>query len=287
MKKLLVLFTCLAGISACTSLPDNEEVAQPTDREWFRVSLEKTSDSDTKIFLNENYKIRWNKDDRVSVFNKTSYNRQYSFTGEDGDSSGTIKKVGTVFNTGVDISHVYAVYPYSAASHIGEEDDVLSLAFPGEQTYLENSFGRGANLMVSVSDGVDDNLYFKNAGGFFLFKLYGNDVTVSSIVLTGNDSEPLSGPAMVTATLDSAPSVIMSPDASSSVALLCNPPVRLGEDADDYTSFYLVIPPTTFNNGFSLVITGEGGTFVKNSSKKLEVRRNAIVSMVPLKVSFD
>ncbi|MBQ2091648.1 MAG: hypothetical protein II473_00500 [Clostridia bacterium] len=287
MKRLIVFFSVFAGIYACTALPDNEETAPPSDWEWFSVSFEKAAEPGTKIFLNEDYKIRWNKDDRVSVFNKTSFNRQYSFTGEDGASSGTIKKVGTVFNTGVEISQVYAVYPYSAANSIGEDDEILSLTFPQEQTYLENSFGRGANLMVSVSEGVDNNLFFKNAGGYFLFKLYGKDVSVSSIVLTGNDSEPLSGPAKVTATPNSAPSVKMSPDASPSVSLICNPPVTLGESADNYTSFYLVIPPTKFKNGFSLVISGDGGTFVKNSSKTIEVPRNNIIPMVPLKVSFD
>lgn len=287
MKRLIVFVSVLAGLYSCTSLPDNEGSFPPSGWEWFRVSFEKAAEPGTRIFLNENYKIRWNKDDRVSVFNKTSYNRQYSFTGEDGASSGTIKKVGTVFNTGVDISQVYAVYPYSAANSIGEDDEILLLTFPEEQNYLNNSFGRGANLMVSVSEGVDNDLFFKNAGGYFRFKLYGNGVSVSSIVLSGNKSEPLSGPARVTATLNGNPSVEMLPEASGSVSLLCDPPVTLGDNAEDFTSFYVVIPPTVFDEGFSLEISGEGGSFVKHSSKKIEVPRNAIISMVPLEVSFD
>ena len=287
MKKLLVFFTFLAGMCACTAIEGDAELAQSVDRNWFSVSVEKASQPDTKIYLNEDYKIRWNKDDLVSVFNKSSYNRQYRFTGEDGASSGTIEKVGNVFHTGEPVSYVYAVYPYSTSNKIGEDDEVLTLSFPGEQTYLENSFGKVANLMVSVSDGVNENLFFKNAGGYLRLKLYGTGVSVSSIVLTGNNSEPLSGEARVTATPNGTPSVQMSQNASPSVSLICDPPVMLGTDADHYTAFYFVIPPTTFERGFSITVSGEGGSFVKSSSKTLDIPRNTIVSMVPLEVALD
>ena len=291
IRKLLGLFSVLAAVSACTALQENEEITQAGRPERFRVSLEAASGSDsgqpTKTFLNSNGKIRWNEDDRLSVFNMTSFNRQYKFTGTDGASSGSIEKVGTVFNTGEDISYVYAVYPYSAANSIGEEDEVLSLAFPAEQTWLEASFGRGANIMVSVSDGVDDRLFFKNVGGYLMLKFYGAGVYVSSIELSGNIGEPLSGEAKVTASMDGNPSARMTSSASTSVKLLCDPPVALGPDAENYTSFYLVLPPTTFERGFTVTVLGEGGSFVKTSSKTLEVPRNTIVSMVPLEVSLD
>ena len=287
MKKLFVIFTFLAGMCACMAIEDNEEVVPSIDRDWFSVSVEKASQPDTKIYMNENYKIRWNKDDLVSVFNKSSFNRKYRFTGEDGASSGTIEKVGNVFHTGETISYVYAVYPYSASNSIGEDDEILTFSFPEEQYYLENSFGKVANLMVSVSDGDNENLFFKNAGGYLRLKLYGTGVTVSSIVLTGNNSEPLSGEARVTATPEGTPSVQMSQSASQSVTLLCDPAVTLGTDADYYTAFYFVIPPTTFEKGFSITVSGEGGSFVKHSSKTLDIPRNTIVSMVPLEVSFD
>ena len=287
MKKIFAFFSFLAGMCACTAIEDNEEVVPSVDRDWFSVSIEKASQPDTKIYLNENYKIRWNKDDRLSVFNKSSYNRQYRFTGEDGASSGIIEKEGTVFNTGEPISQVYAVYPYSASNNIGDDDEILTLSFPGEQIYLEYSFGKVANLMVSVSDGDNENLFFKNAGGYLRLKLYGTGVSVSSIVLTGNNSEPLSGEARVTATPDGTPSVQMSQSASQSVTLICDPAVTLGTDADHYTAFYFVIPPTTFEKGFSITVSGEGGSFVKHSSKTLDIPRNTIVSMVPLEVSFN
>ena len=287
MKKLFVFFTFLAGMCACTAIEDNEEVAQSVDRDWFRVSVETASQPDTKIYLNEDYKIRWNKGDRISVFNKSSFNRQYRFTGEDGASSGTIEKVGTVFNSGEPISHVYAVYPYSASNSIGEDDEILTLSFPEEQYYLANSFGKLANLMVSVSEGDNENLFFKNAGGYLRLKLYGTGVSVSSIVLTGNNSEPLSGEARVTATPNGTPSVQMSQNTSPSVTLLCDPPVTLGADADHHTAFYFVIPPTRFERGFSITVSGDGGSFVKSSSKTLDIPRNTIVSMVPLEVSLN
>ena len=133
---------------------------------------------ETRVYANEDLLLRWNADDRVSIFNKITYNQQYKFTGETGDNAGGFRKVDTdEFVTGNTISHVVSVYPYQEGAKI-TESEALTLTLPAEQHYAENTFGLGANTMVSVSE--DNVLQYKNVGGYLRLSLYGEGVSVSS-----------------------------------------------------------------------------------------------------------
>jgi hypothetical protein len=104
-----------------------------------------------------------------------------------GDNAGGFKKVDSdEFVTGNPSSHIVSVYPYQAATKI-TESEVLTVTLPAEQSYVQNTFGLGSNTMVSVSS--DNVLQYKNVGGYLRLSLYGYDVSVSSIVLKGNNRE--------------------------------------------------------------------------------------------------
>lgn len=72
------------------------------------------------------------------------------------------------------------MYPYREGTLLSGEE-ALTLSFPEEQTYAEKSFGPGANPMVSISS--DNDLQFKNVGGYLVLNLYGAGVSVSSVEL--------------------------------------------------------------------------------------------------------
>ena len=61
--------------------------------EEFYASIENAETPDTKVFATEELYLRWNADDRITIFNKYTYNQEYRFTGETGDNSGSFKKV--------------------------------------------------------------------------------------------------------------------------------------------------------------------------------------------------
>jgi hypothetical protein len=140
--------------------------------------------------------LRWNAGDQITIFDSNTLNQQYQFDGETGDNGGTFSKVSNSFGTGNDLNCHYAVYPYNKDIKI-TETGVITATLPAEQSYAENSFGLGANTMVAVTKDVDDTfLKFRNVGGYLKLQLYGENVTVKSITLTGNNNEKLAGKAI-------------------------------------------------------------------------------------------
>ena len=289
IKKLFSLAALVLMAAACTDIIDSafdglRRLAQ-TDQDGtvFYATIEGSADStSTKVFADDQLRVLWNKNDNISIFNKNTGNLLYVFAGEEGDNAGEFSYVSGSA-TSKAVSHIYAVYPYSESTTISNKG-VLSLALPAIQTYKENSFGIGANTMVSVTD--DNKLMFRNVGGYLSFKLYGEGVSVKSITLKGNNHEKLAGAANVTMPVNGTPTTIMQDDATESITLTCETPVALGADADHYTEFWFVIPPTTFTNGFTVRITdNQGRVFEKStSSSSITIARNNLSRMSPMEV---
>ena len=293
IKKLFPLATLVLLTVACTDNIDLtfdglRMLAQTgQDGAVFYATIEGSADSTaTKVYADDQLRVLWNADDRITVFNKYSYGYEYSFSGEDGDNAGEFTAVpNNSLVTGNRLTHVYALYPHKSATKISN-DGVITATLPAIQTYKENSFGIGANTMVSVTD--DNKLMFRNVGGYLSFKLYGDNVSVKSITLKGNNHEKLAGSANVTMPVKGTPTTIMQDDATESITLTCETPVALGADADHYTEFWFVIPPTTFTNGFTVTVTDAlGGVFTKSTSLPLSINRNSISRMATLEIVPD
>jgi hypothetical protein len=202
--------------------------------------------------------------------------------GEDGDNAGNFEAVGTI-GEGNGLPYIYAVYPYNVGTIISD-DGRISITLPAEQTYLTHSFGRGINTMISVTQGND--MYFKNIGGYLALKFFGEDVSVSNITLQGNKSEKIAGNAEITINVGETPVVVMKDSSTDIITLVCDPPVRIGSDNSSYTTFWFVIPPTTFSEGFAITVTDDQGrTYSKSTSNTLTVLRNHISSMAPLRMA--
>ena len=226
-------------------------------------------------------RVLWNADDRITVFNKYSYGYEYSFTGQDGDNAGEFAAVpNNSVVTGNALDHVYALYPYNASTKISN-DGVVTATLPSQQAYKANSFGIGANTMLSVTD--DTKLMFRNVGGYLSFKFYGEGVSIKRLTLKGNNHEKLAGDASITMAVAGTPVVAMHEDASESITLICETPVALGADADHYTEFWFVVPPTEFTQGITLTVTDTSETSViKTTDKAIAVDRNRLSRMAAM-----
>ena len=236
----LVLFSCTAEMEPLSAVDESPSV--------FKATFEGCGAPATKVFADETRKMAWNADDRITIFNKTTYNYQYKFLGEDGATSGEFEKQPVSgFITGGNVDHYFAVYPYAKANKLNNSG-VLTVTLPSEQTWKEHSFGIGANTMVAASD--DDFLAFKNVGGYLSIRLLGENVTVSRLTLIGNNSEKIAGKAEVTITPGGTPTTKMADTATEQIDLVCDPPMELS--TTKYTEFWFVIPPVTFTNGFSV-----------------------------------
>jgi hypothetical protein len=281
----LLLFSCSKEdqVSAVRSTRQDGKTAK------FYASTEGTAPG-TKIYADEDLRVLWNENDYISIFNYANVNDKYVFDGEDGDNSGSFsfEEEGPVPPVQIDLNHIYAVYPYSASTRVsgGETSETISVDLPADQLYREKSFGVGANTMVAVTDG--NFLGFKNVCGYLRFRFYGDNVTVKSIVLEGNNGEKIAGSAVITPSVSAAPSVSMQSDATGIVTIYCHEGVELGTTSATATEFIFVVPPTVFSGGFKVKVTGDnGGTFEKSSTRSLTISRNKMESMGAMKVTLS
>ena len=282
MKRIITLLFALALCLSCAQ--KEADYRGPESDVVFYASLEQPADPETRVYADEDLMVLWHADDRVSVFNRYTYNDQYRFTGETGDNSGTFTLVpNDAFTVGNKLPAVYAVYPYQTSTRISNQCQ-LTVMLPSEQVYADHSFGPGANAMVSATE--DNNLMFKNLGGYLVLKLYGADASVSSVTLKGNLNEPLAGKALVDVPLNGDPGLELQAGATMpEVTLACPTPVALAAAEADYDEFWFVLPPTTFSQGFTITVTGPGGgTFVKSTAKAIVVERNQVIRMAPVEV---
>ena len=276
-----------ALISSCT-ITEIPDYIPPVNREQvFKAIIEQPAELSEKTYVNENLQIRWNRDDRLSVFNQRTVNQQYVFNGETGDKEGTFSPVSDETPaSGNALSGIYAVYPYNKDNAISSSG-VLSIEFPSEQTYTKGSFGYADNTMIAVAH--DDVLTFKNAGGYLMFKLYGAGQSVESLLLRTNGGETIAGGASVSLSESGVPSVKMKSNASHNCVILnCDIPVPLGKDSGDYTEFWFVLPPVTLSKGFTLtVVLSDGSMFEKSTSSEISIPRNHRIRMAPVLVDPD
>ena len=273
MKKLFISMIALLAMVACS----NDEVFDaPTVTASFEGAMSRVSVSEN----NGTYTLEWSANDCLSVFMGKG-NMKYAHQGE-----GVFAKESGEQGAALSANANYAVYPYNASTSISSAG-VVTLTMPSEQSYAENSFGMGANTMVSSTATNDDtNFIFKNVGGYLRLYLYGNNVIVKSIELKGNNNESLAGEATVTAT--SVPGLAWISTATKSITLNCGEGVTLGATAAESTEFWLVVPATEFEDGFTVTITDKNGNkMVKSTSKSFEVERNVVKTMDAVEVVVD
>ena len=286
MKKGFVLqsLICLVSVSCSVQELDLPDM-YTSSPDVFHAYLESYSESETRVHVNENIKILWDTKDQISMFNKRTLNQQYELTTGTGGNAAEFKDVSTFFGTGNELSYICAIYPYIPTAKI-DNSNVLKLKFPAEQVYREGSFGPGANTMVSVTE--EDPLKFKNVGGYLVLKFYGTDISVSSITLEGRGEEPLSGEATWEPVVGAIPEFsFVAAKAGTSISLTCDNPVKLGTSKETATVFWMVVPPTTFEKGFKLTVTGAyGKTFTKETDKNLSIVRNTLLRIAPIEVKF-
>ena len=294
--RLLSVFTLLAFmVSGCNQeelLEKGTHSMHMSDNVEFSASFEEAS-AESRTYIEEDAEtsrlyLRWTKGDEISIFRGTTLNQRFLFKGETGDNSGSFKLVPSddfVSSNDLDESRNYAFYPYDENNRISEKGK-LTVTVPATQTYAENSFAPGANGMVAVTESTGDvDLKFKNIGGYFKFKFYGNDLTIKSVTLKGNNGEKLAGKAGVACQYGGAPIVTMAEEATETLTLNCGAGIKVGATKEEATEFWFVLPPTKFTKGFTITVTDvNDGTFTKTTEKVFEIKRNTIKPISAMKV---
>lgn len=282
MKKLLlVLMSVFFTLTACVEEISHPEVNYPE----IHATIQ---NSQTKTVMDEHNNIRWSTGDQVVAFMKSSLGLKYQIKDAYvGKTSGYFSKVMTTpadeIGAGTALDHNIAYYPYSETVVVEKSLNIyiLDVVLPDEQTYTAESFGNNSFPMVAVSE--DNDFTFKNVCGGIKFQFKG-DKKISSIKISGNNEEKLSGHADVYAYSDNAdPTIEMSSSASTSVVLNCGDGIQLDEEIP--TEFIISLPPVLFSKGFVVTINDtEGNIYELNSGKQNEVKRSSLLVMPPIDI---
>lgn len=295
MKQNRIFYALFIVIALCTACADSikeEPVVGDIPTQGMLVKYSELTagfDSDqTRTYVENGAYLRWHEADAISAFVGNTGNNKYIFNGATGDNSGTFSLDSlTDPQTGEPIDRIYAVYPYSS-TNVLSTDGVVTLSYPSSQTYLENSFGRDASVMVAATASTSDTfLSFKNGCGWLCLKLYNiNGANLSSITLEGNNGEKISGEAYISMDEHGEPIVHMGEDAYTTIKLDAN--VKLGKTAEEAIAIWIALPPTTFSNGIKVTaFDSTGKVFEKSTTNEVVVERNHIQPMVALEATFE
>ena len=287
MKNLVSFIILLAIlVSGCTQ---DEMLRNGTSASGGRIFTTSFENDESRTYVEDGHLLRWTAGDQISLFDGNTLPLQYQFKGWTGDNAGTFYMVSKPEGIGNSLNHNYAVYPYAQDVKVSKEG-VLTVTLPSKQHYAMNSFGLGDNTMVAVTRNVDDLfLNFKNVGGFLKLQLYGDDITVKSITLTGNNGEKIAGEATLAVGYDESPVVSMVESSATSITLDCGEKgVKLGTSAEEATEFWMVVPPVVFEKGITIKVRDfTNGVFTQTTDKKLVIERNVVKPMVAVKTVME
>ena len=293
MKKLFLFAAAATMLAACTT-DTTEDVAQIVVPDCLQVSI---ADEESRMQLS-NEKTVWTAGDKVSVFYKSDANQCWKFNGKTGDRSGTLSCVSQGTAT-AKMEKVVIVYPYSESYMITPSSGNIEAKLPAVQKYLHGSYGLESSPMIS--SGYYTQFALKNVCGWLKLQLSGTG-TITKITLKGNNDEQLAGDMYIdaddaTVTLASASvdnddnqetggTLVFEDSIVKEVELDCDGGVDLS--GADVTPFYIALPPTVFEKGFTATLHFDNGMQKEiSTSKKVEITRNHIVPMEELAIDMS
>lgn len=285
----MVLVGCSEAVESL-SVIDESEGNGTASKDLFYAGFEGI---DTKTFVDADLHLYWTKDDRLSIFKCNTYNQQYRNYEETGLNYASFEKVGGAeFVTATSLTASYAIYPYNKETFFDLNKEAIHFTLPSIQSFVDNSFGLGANTMVAVTKDKDDNyLSFKNVGGYIVFKLFGEGTVIKSISLTSLAGEILAGDAFITASHSAEPVVSFDDEGYlvSTLTIDCGEEgVELGATADEAKGFWFVVPPLTFSDGFEVTFTTtDGASITKTASGSIKVARNKVYRVPAIELLFQ
>lgn len=310
MKKIFAILAVFAFIWGCEKVDRDEPVNEVSPDEEFSdsilpeilyasISNEDGQENDTDqneekpqtrtVVGDDGKTVMWHGGDHISYFYGKMQNSRYAYNGAYLASSAefVIYSHGTQVDQQVNYSR--GVYPYDANTTVETQGDVdkIHVTYPAVQTYAKKSFGKKANLMIATGDSSQDNqLYFRNACGYLVIKLYGN-TSVKNIKLSSVSSvDKIAGNATIITDENDIPMTTMSDEASTYVTLDCSNDdkgVELSGDPANPTEFWFALPPVNFKSGIRIVVTDMNDMiYTKQTTKAVNITRNNVQPMAPL-----
>lgn len=265
---------CLSSMVAMASCSDNvEEVVEPVPYKsdlskgvqltFLAVSPNGGANTRTHLeYKNAEYFVYWDFEDDITVFSggEGFYFNTYG-SGSTVSFSGTVTKEDEKY---------YALYPYDYESTIvfDGDDATITTTLPAVQDATQDSFMRDANITVAHTVHEETMTFgFRNVCGLIKFTIDSSSdvLPITSAVLEGNNSEKLAGKLEIT-DIVATPSALAEPEGTilaggSSTSITLVAPL---DETLEKATYYFVVPPINFENGYKITFYGGESPLVWN-----------------------
>ena len=234
----------------------------------FRATVE-SHEGDSKTHL-DGAAVKWDSNDEILVQSSTcTAGKRFALVQiEEGGEAGF--NPAETLPEGFYSPNYTAGYPASDFTF----DESINIELPSTQTYVENSFGNGANPMIAQS--ATTELRFKNICGLLRLSFTGTDKVKRIVVLSKNTNDKLCGKGTITWNEQNLPVLTMT-EGSPKVVLDCGEGVQLSDTPKEFT---IVVPAGVFSNGFTVrVINTEGNICTLATTQANTIIRNKIIAM--------
>lgn len=268
MKKIFRIFVaCLVVVAAasCTReliAPENEdnnnqEIPEGLVRKEFSATVEEVG---VKSDISGSF-VLWEAGDEIAVYDGTATIKKFTAA-----SIGSGGKTCSFQGDAAEAASYVAVAPYSVVTNL--HTDSFSLTMPSLQK-VKPGHSVDSEALISIAETTDNTLSFSNH--FALVKVTLSRTDVVSVLLKGNNSESITGTVEYVVSTQS----LNLSDADGSEVRLVHQDADGNADAFPAGDYYIAIWPTTFSNGFKLILsTTDGSKTCMSSSSSLSIDRN-------------
>ena len=137
--KRFILPLFVVALTLIPSCNKQEEMIAEKQSPRFHGGMEPVLvDPETRAYVDENYKVYWNRNDHVTIFSEKTYNREYYYTGRTGTTAGGFERFGSdgthITEVPIETEFEYAILPYQL-DNACDYDGTLTVPFPANRTY--------------------------------------------------------------------------------------------------------------------------------------------------------
>ncbi len=271
-----IIFLAVASVIVSCVQVNEDALNGGQDQNKVSMSLTATIESDvqTKTALQGSLsdavmRTVWTPSDNIGVVAVHSSMKVSEPVNEFVTQINSSSETANFYGSAVLTTDYYAFYPYGEILRASYNKFVFNL--PQEQKYAAGSFDPKAAPMVAKAP-YGEVFDFQNLCGLLALQLKGTE-SVKSITFMAEDASgalmTVAGTYSVDMTYEQEP-VITSTQAQTSITLLCDTPVQLGQQA---TPFYFILPPAEYPKFRIFIETADGRVMVKEGTKSLSIAR--------------
>lgn len=257
------ILTLFLSVTACSRKLEEKVTIEPEPVGGTPVQMVFAASSanvDTKTTLGEDYSIRWQTWDKISVFDGPNDGESSTFTVTSLENDG---KKAVFTGLGLPATDHFAVSPAQAASISA---GVITAVLPMQQGVLDGSFGAQANLSVARSDSESSEFFFQNVGGILSLQISNSGVT--GVRLESLGDEKLSGETNISFAGDIP---VASPTSNA------HSWVMLSGAASTSGKYYFSVFHGEYAKGFRITLYKDGQYASVTNTKPLTLDRNGNV----------